>query len=79
MLKNHYLAKSISDVAWNQFAQQLFFKAEDAGRKIVAVDPRYTSQRCSQCGTIVQKVLLLHVGINALSVMFVFIEIIMPR
>ncbi len=57
MLKNHYLAKSISDVAWNQFAQQLFFKAEDAGRKIVAVDPRYTSQRCSQCGTIVKKTL----------------------
>lgn len=55
MLKNHYLAKSISDVAWNQFAQQLFFKAEEAGRKIVAVDPAYTSQRCSQCGTIVKK------------------------
>ena len=55
MLGNHYLAKSISGVAWNQFAQQLFFKAEEAGRKIVAVNPAYTSQRCSQCGTIVKK------------------------
>ncbi|MBT9175462.1 MAG: hypothetical protein DDT22_01141 [candidate division WS2 bacterium] len=47
--------RSIADVAWSQFAQQLFFKAAEAGRKIVAVEPRGTSQRCSQCGTIVKK------------------------
>lgn len=51
----HKLNKSIADVAWNQFAQQLFFKAEDAGRKVIAVEPRGTSQRCSQCGMIVKK------------------------
>jgi len=51
----HKLNKSIADVAWNQFAQQLFFKAEEAGRKVIAVDPRNTSQRCSQCGTIIKK------------------------
>ena len=51
----HKLNKSIADVAWSQFAQQLFFKAEEAGRKIIAIDPRYTSQICSQCGTIVKK------------------------
>ena len=49
------LNKSIADVAWGQFAQQLFFKAEDAGRKIVAINPRGTSQRCSQCDSIVKK------------------------
>ena len=57
MLKNHYLAKSISDVAWNQFAQVLSHKAEEAGRQLVAINPRYTSQKCSQCGTIVKKTL----------------------
>jgi len=51
----HKLNKSIADVAWSQFAQQLFFKAEDAGRKVIAVDPKGTSQICSQCGTIVKK------------------------
>jgi len=55
MLKNHYLAKSISDVAWNQFATVLSQKAEDAARQFVAIDPRGTSQKCSQCGTVVKK------------------------
>ena len=52
---DHKLNKSIADVAWSQFAQQLFFKAEEAGRKVIAIEPRGTSQRCSQCGTIVKK------------------------
>jgi len=51
----HKLNRSIADAAWSQFAQQLFFKAEDAGRKIIAINPKGTSQRCSQCGTIVKK------------------------
>ena len=55
MLKNHFLAKSIADVAWSQFAQILASKAEEADRKFVAVNPRGTSQRCSQCGTVVKK------------------------
>jgi len=55
MMQNHFLAKSIADVAWNQFAQALFYKAEEADRKIVAIDPRNTSQICSQCGTVVKK------------------------
>ena len=57
MLKNHYLAKSISDVAWNQFANVLSQKAEEAARQFVAINPQYTSQRCSQCGTMVKKTL----------------------
>jgi len=55
MMQNHYLAKSIADVAWNQFAQALTSKAEEAGRKFIAIDPRDTSQVCSQCGAIVKK------------------------
>jgi len=55
MMKNHFLAKSIADVAWNQFAQALASKAEEAGRKFIAVDPRNTSQICSQCGAMVKK------------------------
>lgn len=55
MMQNHFLAKPIADAAWYQFAQVLFYKAEEAGRKIVAIDPQDTSQICSQCGTVVKK------------------------
>jgi len=55
MMQNHHLAKSIADVAWNQFVKALLYKAEEAGREVALVDPRYTSQICSQCGTLVEK------------------------
>jgi len=55
MLGNHPLAKSISDVAWSMFRQVLTSKAESAGRKIVEVNPAYTSQDCSGCGFRVKK------------------------
>jgi len=51
----HKLNKSIADVAWNQFAQFLSYKAEDAGRQFVQVDPRNTSKRCSRCQALVPK------------------------
>ncbi len=57
MLKNHNLAKSISDAAWNQFAQFTTSKAESAGGRVVQVNPRNTSKMCSQCGTLVEKTL----------------------
>lgn len=50
MLKNHCLAKSIADVAWSLFFHCLSYKAEEAGRQYVEVDPRHTSQDCSKCG-----------------------------
>ncbi len=50
LVKNHHLAKSISDAAWSQFRSILTSKAESAGRKVIAVDPSYTSQDCSGCG-----------------------------
>ena len=55
MLKNHYLAKSISDASWAAFLDILSFKAVCAGRRVIAVPSAYTSQRCSGCGGLVQK------------------------
>jgi putative transposase len=55
MLKNHHLAKSISDAGWSQFLFILSFKAANAGRSVQAVDPAFTSQACSGCGVLVAK------------------------
>jgi putative transposase len=44
------LAKSILDAGWGYLVQRLTHKAASAGRVVVLVDPRYTSQTCSQCG-----------------------------
>jgi putative transposase len=55
MLTNHCLAKSISDAGWSAFVSTLTFKAESAGKRVEAVSPAYTSQRCSGCGVLVQK------------------------
>ena len=57
MVKNHHLAKSISDAGWSQFLLILTSKAESAGRVIIKVNPAYTSQDCSQCGHRVRKTL----------------------
>jgi putative transposase len=55
MVKNHHLAKSISDAGWAAFLSILSFKAVCAGRSVVAVNPAFTSQICSGCGVLVQK------------------------
>ncbi len=55
MVKNHHLAKSISDAGWSQFLNILSFKAAYAGRSVVAVPPAYTTQICSGCGVLVAK------------------------
>jgi putative transposase len=49
------LNKSISDAGWSQFVQLCTYKAAWAGRTLVQVDPKYTSQMCSGCGAVVQK------------------------
>lgn len=61
MQKNHCLAKSMADVAWNQFITITESKAEDAGSRVILVNPRNTSQMCSRCGTIVAKTLSVRV------------------
>jgi putative transposase len=55
MVRNHHLAKSISDAGWSGFLAILSFKAASAGREVLAVDPAYTSQTCSGCGVNVAK------------------------
>jgi putative transposase len=55
MVKNHHLAKSIMDASWGAFLDILEDKAARAGHQVMRVNPRYTSQKCSHCGEIVQK------------------------
>jgi putative transposase len=55
MVKNHHLAKSIQDAGWAAFLSILSFKAACAGRRVIAVNPAFTSQRCSGCGRVVWK------------------------
>ena len=51
MVKNHRLAKSISDVSWYELTRQLEYKAKWNGRKYVKIDTFYaSSQLCSVCG-----------------------------
>lgn len=57
MVRNHCLAKSISDVSWGKFTRMIAYKAEGAGGRLIKVDPKNTSQLCSQCGEIVEKTL----------------------
>lgn len=51
------LAYSVHDASWSHFFQFLSYKAESAGRTVIAVDPRHTSQTCSSCGVIHKKAL----------------------
>ena len=51
MVKNHNLAKSISDVSWYELTRQLEYKAKWNGRKYIKIDTFYaSSQLCSVCG-----------------------------
>ena len=53
MLKNHKLAKSISDVSWSEFVRQLEYKANWYERKIIKIPIFYPSSKtCSSCGNI---------------------------
>ena len=49
MLKNHALAKSISDSGWRTFIQKLQTKGKQYGKTVVLVDPSNTTQMCSNC------------------------------
>lgn len=52
MVKNHHLAKSISESSWSNFTQMLQYKAESAGCVAMGVNPKNTSKICNECGNI---------------------------
>ena len=55
MARNHNLAQKILDVSWGKFFQLLSYKAESAGKIVVKVNPRGTTQNCANCGSDVPK------------------------
>ncbi|NES80445.1 MAG: IS200/IS605 family element transposase accessory protein TnpB [Moorea sp. SIO2B7] len=57
LVKNHRLAKSISDASWYQFTQWLNYYAKIYGIVCLSVPPHFTSQDCSVCGSRVKKTL----------------------
>lgn len=61
MNRNEHLSLSSYDAGLGEFRQLLQYKAEEAGAEVIAVNPAYTSQRCSVCGEIVEKSLRVRV------------------
>jgi putative transposase len=55
LVKNHNLALSISDASWSLFREWLEHFGQVFNREIIAVEPKYTSQDCSNCGNRVKK------------------------
>ena len=49
------LAKSILDAGWSSFIRMLAYKAEEAGSKLIRVNPSQTSQTCPACGAVKPK------------------------
>jgi putative transposase len=59
MVKNHCLAKAISDVGWSEFVRQLEYKAAWYGRTLAKIDKWYpSSKRCFDCGHILDSLQL---------------------
>ena len=56
MVRNHSLARAISDASWSELRRQLEYKADWYGREVIAIDRFFPSSKmCSDCGAIVEK------------------------
>ena len=56
MIRNHKLARSISDAAWSEMFRQLEYKCDWYGRKLVKIDRFFpSSKRCNHCGFVMDK------------------------
>ncbi|MGL4522634.1 MAG: IS200/IS605 family element RNA-guided endonuclease TnpB [Bacilli bacterium] len=55
MQKNPNLAKAISEVSWAEFRAMIAYKCAWYGKKLVLVNPKYTSQRCYACGHVAKQ------------------------
>lgn len=55
IVKNHKLAKSLSDASWGRFLRWLKYYGQVYDVQVIPVEPAFTSQDCSACGRRVQK------------------------
>ncbi len=56
LVKNHKLARSISDASWGEFNRQLEYKCQWYGKELIKVDRYFpSSKRCGSCGHILNK------------------------
>jgi putative transposase len=54
MVREHF-ARSILDAAWGMLGKLLIYRAEEAGKWGIPVDPGLTTQTCSGCGQVRKK------------------------
>lgn len=50
MMKNHRLARAVANASWSKLVTILQYKCEWYGKKLIQVNPSYTSQTCAICG-----------------------------
>jgi putative transposase len=55
IVKNRHLAKSIHDAGWGQFMRWVRYYGQVHGVPVIAVEPQYTTENCSECHTQVKK------------------------
>ena len=55
MVKNHKLARAISNAGWNKLVNMIKYKADWYGKTVLQVSPSYTSQTCNVCGLVNNK------------------------
>jgi putative transposase len=55
MVHNHSLASAILDSLWGKLRRLTVYKAERRGGRVLLVNPKGTSQKCSGCGSEVSK------------------------